>query len=326
MGTDAFSAEAIADLIESGSRAASRAAVRSLEGAFSRQVDALVSEIISLRTYIEASLDFAEEEIDFLENPEVSRRLANSQQQLKDLLICAEQGKTLQEGLSISLAGLPNAGKSSLLNYLAGYEAAIVTEIEGTTRDVLREQISLRGIPVRVNDTAGLRETDNPVEQEGVRRAWQEINRADAVIFLIDAKKGEGEADQAIIQKLPPEKTIIAYNKCDLLDDPNPETDALLISATTGEGIEGLLDRITGQSTDYNQTSQVFMARRRHVEALRNTGQCLIQAMESFETSRSGELMAEDLRQAQQHLNEITGEFTHEDLLGQIFSKFCIGK
>jgi tRNA modification GTPase len=323
---DLTQAEAIADLIESGSRAASRAAMRSLEGVFSQRIGELVAEIISLRVYIEAALDFAEEEIDFLENSDIGSRLEDSLQQLQQLLDQAEQGRTLQEGLSISLAGLPNAGKSSLLNYLAGYEAAIVTEIEGTTRDVLREHISLQGIPVRVNDTAGLRESDNPVEQEGVRRARNEISKADVVIFLVDCRNGLSEADRNVINDLDNDRLIQVFSKSDLLDDLQRDPQALYISTLSGEGMEMLISRITGQTTDYNQSSQAFMARRRHVDALLKARDTLRQAVESFNQTRSGELIAEDLRQAQHHLNEITGEFTSEDLLGHIFSNFCVGK
>ena len=300
--------------------------MRSLEGVFSQQIEILVDEIIALRAYIEAALDFAEEEIDFLENSDIGSRLEASQQQLQQLLDQAEQGRTLQEGLSISLAGLPNAGKSSLLNYLAGHEAAIVTEIEGTTRDVLREHISLQGIPIRVNDTAGLRESNNPVEQEGVRRAWDEIGKADVVIFLMDCRKGLTEADQIIINDLDSESLIQVFSKSDLLDQQQRDSQALYISTLNGEGMEALISRITGQTIDSNQSSQVFMARRRHVDALQKARDYLRQAVESFNQTRSGELIAEDLRQAQHHLNEITGEFTSEDLLGQIFSKFCVGK
>ncbi|MGD2173285.1 MAG: tRNA uridine-5-carboxymethylaminomethyl(34) synthesis GTPase MnmE, partial [Gammaproteobacteria bacterium] len=200
---DLTQAEAIADLIESGSRAASRAAMRSLEGRFSERVNALVDEIIELRAYVEAALDFAEEEIDFLEDSGVDQRLGRCTEHLRELLDQAEQGRSLQEGLTVALAGLPNAGKSSLLNYLAGYEAAIVTDIEGTTRDVLREQLSLKGIPVRISDTAGLRDTDNPVEQEGVRRAWKAIEQADAVLYLVDSTRGLVDADRRIIGDLP---------------------------------------------------------------------------------------------------------------------------
>ncbi|MDH3387909.1 MAG: tRNA uridine-5-carboxymethylaminomethyl(34) synthesis GTPase MnmE [Gammaproteobacteria bacterium] len=324
---DLTQAEAIADLIEAGSRAASRAALRSLEGRFSRQVNALVDEVIDLRTYIEAALDFAEEEIDFLDNSDISHRLAACSVHLQNLLDQAEHGRRLQEGLTVSLAGLPNAGKSSLLNYLAGYEAAIVTEIEGTTRDVLREHISLKGIPLKVSDTAGLRESQNPVEQEGIRRAWDSIAKADVVLYLVDSSRGLTVADRQIIDKLPADNLQLVFSKCDLpaADDACPD-DALVISTVSGEGIESLIQRITGQAADYNQDNQAFMARRRHVDALIRARDCIDQAADTFATTRSGELMAEDLRAAQRYLNEITGEFTSDDLLGKIFSSFCIGK
>ena len=324
---DLTQAEAIADLIESGSRAASRAAIRSLEGRFSQQVHSLVDEIINLRAFIEAALDFAEEEIDFLDNPNISQRLNDCNQHLQTLLAQAEQGRTLQEGLSVSLAGLPNAGKSSLLNYLAGYEAAIVTEIAGTTRDVLREHISLKGIPLKVHDTAGLRESQNPVEREGIRRAWETIAQSDITIYLVDSSKGLTPADREIIDQLAGANLQLVFSKNDLLAaDKQRDPESLTISTLTGDGMELLIQRITGQVSDYNQDNQAFMARRRHVDALLRARASVQQAMHIFNTTRSGELMAEDLRDAQQHLNEITGEFTNEDLLGKIFSTFCIGK
>jgi tRNA modification GTPase len=324
---DLTQAEAIADLIESGSRAASRAAMRSLEGRFSQQVHGLVDEIIDLRAFIEAALDFAEEEIDFLDNPDISRRLDDCNHHLQKLLAQAEQGRTLQEGLSVSLAGLPNAGKSSLLNYLAGYEAAIVTEIEGTTRDVLREHISLKGIPLKVNDMAGLRESQNPVEREGVRRAWETIEQADVVIYLVDSSKGLTAADREIIDRLASASLQIVFSKSDLpAAHAQRDPEILYISTASGAGMEMLIQSITGHVADYNQDNQAFMARRRHVDALLRAQESVQQARLTFNSTRSGELMAEDLRGAQRHLNEITGEFTNEDLLGKIFSTFCIGK
>ena len=324
---DLAQAEAIADLIESGSRAATRAAMRSLEGRFSSQVNLQVEGIIHLRAFIEAALDFAEEEIDFLENSDIQKRLQESIDGLQGLLDQAEQGRTLRDGLSVALAGIPNAGKSSLLNYLAGYEAAIVTEIEGTTRDVLREHISLQGIPIRLNDTAGLRESDNPVEQEGIRRARAEIANADVVIFLVDSSKGISAADKDIIEGLNSESLLLVYSKCDLIEAvKREEAEGLYISTVTGEGMETLIQRITGQSVDYNQDNQVILARRRHVEALTRARDAVKQAAEIFAQTRSGELMAEDLRQAQRQLAEITGEFSSDDLLGRIFSQFCVGK
>ena len=324
---DLTQAEAIADLIESGSRAASRAAIRSLEGRFSQQVHNLVDEIINLRAFIEAALDFAEEEIDFLDNSDISRRLDDCNQHLQTLLAQAEQGRTLQEGLSISLAGLPNAGKSSLLNYLAGYEAAIVTEIPGTTRDVLREHISLKGIPLKVNDTAGLRESLNPVEREGIRRAWETIKKSDVIIYLVDSSKGLTDADREIIDQLAGTSLQLVFSKSDLAQaNQQRDPESLTISTLSGDGMEMLIQRITGQVSDYNQDNQAFMARRRHVDALLRAQESVQQATHIFNTTRSGELMAEDLRGAQRYLNEITGEFTNEDLLGKIFSTFCIGK
>ncbi len=324
---DLTQAEAIADLIESGSRAATRAAMRSLEGRFSRQVNALVDEVVNLRAYVEAALDFAEEEIDFLENSDISQRLEDCARHLQELLQQAEHGRTLQEGLAVALAGLPNAGKSSLLNYLAGYEAAIVTEIEGTTRDVLREHISLKGIPLKINDTAGLRESDDPIEQEGIRRAWGAIADADVVLYLVDSSRGLSDADYRVIDRLPPENLQLVFSKSDLVASGSATADdALCISTISGAGMESLIERITGQISDYNQDKQAFMARRRHVDALQRALACILQASATFSDTRSGELMAEDLRGAQRYLNEITGEFTSDDLLGKIFSTFCIGK
>ena len=324
---DLTQAEAIADLIESGSRAATRAAMRSLQGRFSQQVHSLIDEIINLRAYIEAALDFAEEEIDFLNSGDISLRLEECSRHLQSLLEQAEQGRTLQEGLSVTLAGLPNAGKSSLLNYLAGYEAAIVTEIEGTTRDLLREHISLKGIPIKITDTAGLRESENPVEREGVRRAWETISQADVIIYLIDSGKGLSSADQKIIDELESDNLQLVFSKCDLsVPDRQPDPQALYISTLDGTGMEQLIERITGNVSDYNQDNQAFMARRRHVDALLRAQKAVLQATHTFDSTRSGELMAEDLREAQGFLNEITGEFTSEDLLGKIFSTFCIGK
>jgi tRNA modification GTPase len=324
---DLAQAEAIADLIESGSRAATKAAMRSLEGKFSTQVHQLVDEIINLRAYIEAALDFAEEEIDFLEDSVIGERLKQSLVSLNDILRQAENGRVLNEGLTVALAGLPNAGKSSLLNYLAGYEAAIVTEIAGTTRDVVREHISLKGIPLRINDTAGLRDSENLVEQEGIRRAWAEIDKADVILLLVDANIGVTKADRQIIERLGSAGYRLIYSKSDLLSGQsqrNPE--AHYISTLNGEGMDELIDLITCKFSDYNQDNQAIMARRRHVDALQKARASLQRAQQAFSDTRSGELMAEDLRDAQNSLSEITGEFTSDDLLGKIFSSFCVGK
>lgn len=324
---DLTQAEAIADLIESGSRAAAKAAMRSLEGEFSSLIRALVDDVISLRVFVESALDFAEEEIDFLADANISDKLRQNQLAIEQVLHQAQQGRILKDGLSLVLAGLPNAGKSSLLNHLAGYEAAIVTDIPGTTRDVIHEHISLKGIPVRVRDTAGLRESDNLVEQEGIKRAWQEINKADTVLLLIDASQGITPDDDKIIKQLESVNYQLVYSKCDLLTDGHQqEKDVSYISVHSGEGMDALINKITGEAKDFNQDNQTILARRRHIDALGRARQGLIQAREVFEATSSGELMAEDLRQVQQDLNEITGEFNTEDLLGQIFSRFCIGK
>ncbi len=324
---DLAQAEAVADLIESGSRAAAKAAMRSLQGIFSDQIQNLVNNITRLRSYVEAALDFAEEEIDFLADDSIQNQLQAISQDVGEILSNANQGRVLKEGLNLVLAGLPNAGKSSLLNCLAGYEAAIVTEIPGTTRDVLREHISLKGIPLHVHDTAGLHETENPVEQEGMRRAWLAIDKADSVILLVDASKGITAADEAIIKQVESINYELIYSKADLL----PQTAARepgknYISTRSGEGVSQLIDQITNNLSDYNQDDQTILARHRHIDALQRAATSLQQAGQIFRDTGSGELMAEDLRLAQQQLGEITGEFTTEDLLGEIFSKFCVGK
>ena len=324
---DLTQAEAIADLIESGSRAAARAAMRSLQGEFSGQIKKLTEQVINLRVYIESALDFAEEEIDFLAEAGIAEQLQRCLQGVENILSKAKQGRILNDGLSLVLAGQPNAGKSSLLNHLAGYEAAIVTDIPGTTRDVLHEHISLKGIPIRVRDTAGLRESSNPVEQQGIKRAWQEIKTADVVLLLVDASQGKTVSDQTIIDQLDGITYHLVYTKTDLLgQNQKREANAIYISVHNDEGVEELIDQITGALIDYNQEEHTLLARRRHVDALEKAALGLEKALEIFESTGSGELMAEDLRQVQRSLNEITGEFSNDDLLGQIFSRFCIGK
>ncbi len=324
---DLTQAEAIADLIESGSQAAARAAMRSLQGEFSNQVHQLVERIISIRSFIEAALDFAEEEIDFLAESDIQQRLNELIEQSQQILRKSEEGRILNEGMTLAIAGQPNAGKSSLLNYLAGYDAAIVTDIAGTTRDVIREHIALKGVPVKIIDTAGLRDSTDPVEQEGIRRAWQEIENADVVLLLIDSTKGITAEDIVIEQRLQDVPLKRLFTKMDLLSKPvHSDSSSLSISTKTGEGMEQLIEELTGRYHDYNHDQTTFIARQRHVEALKNTLQHVQQAKNIFDQTQSGELMAEDLRQAQRHLNEITGEFTSEDLLGRIFSSFCIGK
>ncbi len=324
---DLTQAEAIADLIESGSQAAAKAAMRSLQGVFSRQVHALVEEVIQLRSFVEAALDFAEEEIDFLAESDIELKIQHLIQSTQQILLQAEKGRVLNEGMTLAIAGQPNAGKSSLLNYLAGYDAAIVTDIAGTTRDVIREHIALKGVPVKIIDTAGLRESIDKVEQEGIKRAWKEIENADVVLLLVDALKGLTKQDEEILKRLQGLKYKIIYTKSDLLDETEKQKKSqIMVSTYTGAGIDDLIDDLTSNYNDYNHDQTTFIARKRHVDALSRTKNHLEYAAEIFSNTQSGELMAEDLRQAQICLNEITGEFNTEDLLGRIFSSFCIGK
>ncbi len=324
---DLTQAEAIADLIDSGSQAAARAAMRSLQGVFSQRVHDLVGQVVELRSFIEAALDFADEEIDFLAEDDLRQRLQAVIDCNQEILEQAQQGQVLREGMTLAIAGLPNAGKSSLLNHLAGYDAAIVTPVEGTTRDVIREHIALKGVPVRVIDTAGLRESSDPVEQEGIRRAWREIERADVVLLLIDASRPNYDHPAGIEQRLRQMAVKRVYTKSDLLSDPQRTAiGELLISTVSGEGIEALIDELTSDFEDFDHNESSFIARRRHVEALKQCRQHLSNALNVLRETSSGELVAEDLRYAQRHLNEITGQFTTEDLLGRIFSSFCIGK
>lgn len=326
---DLAQAEAVADLIEASTAAAARSAIRSLAGEFSRSIHALVEALIGLRLLIEATLDFPEEEIDILQRDDVAGRLDTLLRDVDRLLNRARQGSLLRSGLHAVLAGQPNVGKSSLLNHLAGEERAIVTAIPGTTRDALRETIHINGIPLHVVDTAGLREADNEVERIGIARSWQEIERADVVLHMLDARVGATAEDQAIAERFPAGvEQIRLYNKTDLAERPaGREASAgrvsLWLSAKTGEGMEALrqeLLRIAGWQAG---AEDAFLARERHLAALRRAQAHIEEARNHL---RQMELMAEELRLGQDALNEITGEFTPDDLLGEIFSRFCIGK
>lgn len=325
---DLAQAEAVADLIESSTEQSVRSAQKSMQGVFSAQIHELVDELTELRIYVEAAIDFVDEEIDFLSDGVVERRISALQEKVQKILKTAQQGRLLRDGMTVVLAGKPNAGKSSLLNALAGHEAAIVTDIAGTTRDVLRERIQIDGMPLHIIDTAGLRESGDAVEQEGVRRAHAEIGRADKILLLIDSREPESES---IIETLPPKVNLTKiYNKIDLLGiEPEiVETEHsthIYLSIKTGAGMELLREHLK-QSVGYNDGAvDVFIARRRHIEALTEAEQYISSAIGQLQ-HQSGELVAEDLRQAQNHLAEITGEFTSDDLLGRIFSSFCIGK
>lgn len=328
---DLAQAEAIADLIDSASEQAARQAMRSLEGDFSRHINALVHDITRLRMYVEAAIDFPEEEIDFLSDGKVGGDLNAICNQLKTVFHSARQGSLLREGMTVVIAGQPNAGKSSLLNALAGRESAIVTEIAGTTRDVLRENILIDGMPLHIIDTAGLRDSDDPVEQEGIRRAWTEINKADRILLVIDITRAPMGSliPPAFEAAAATGKLSILLNKCDLAPSatiPDSHTATLLpVSAKQGQGIDSLREHLK-QCMGFEDSDSAFIARRRHLQALEKADTHLACASDHLALALAGELVAEELRLAQQALSEITGEFTADDLLGQIFSSFCIGK
>ncbi len=326
---DLAQAEAVADLITSSTEHAVRSAQKSMQGVFSEQINQLVEELTELRIYVEAAIDFVDEEIDFLGDGVVETRLIRLLERIAQIQKTAKQGRLLRDGMTIVLAGKPNAGKSSLLNALAGHEAAIVTDIAGTTRDVLRERIQLDGMPLHIIDTAGLRDSDNKIEQEGIRRAWAEIEKADKILLLIDARETE---DSELLAALPSHIDITKiYNKIDLLGiapkiEQHQHQSEIYLSIKTGAGLELLTEHLK-QSVDFNaNTENVFIARRRHIEALNQGYESVSNALIQLQTSLAGELVAEDLRLAQNSLAEITGQFSSDDLLGKIFSSFCIGK
>jgi tRNA modification GTPase len=326
---DLAQAEAVADLIEASTVAAARSAMRSLSGEFSRRVHDLVERLIRLRTLIEGTLDFPDEEIDFLDGADATGQMKRLIEDIGNLLAASRQGRILRNGLHIVLAGQPNVGKSSLLNRLAGEDRAIVAALPGTTRDALRETIQIKGIPLHFVDTAGLRETEDDVERLGIARTWKEIERADVVLHMVDARHGMTEHDRAIANRLPGGvERLILYNKCDLAGHPGgrktSEGDvALWLSAKTGEGIEFLESELLRLAGWQASSEDVFLARERHLRALETALSHLQGALLGAERL---ELCAEELRLAQEALSEITGGFTSDDLLGEIFSKFCIGK
>ncbi|HTH61867.1 MAG TPA: tRNA uridine-5-carboxymethylaminomethyl(34) synthesis GTPase MnmE [Paraburkholderia sp.] len=335
---DLAQAEAVADLIEASTEAAARSAGRSLDGAFSRDIHAIVDDVVTLRMLVEATLDFPEEEIDFLEAADARGKLAAIRSRLDHVLADARQGALLREGLSVVLAGQPNVGKSSLLNALAGAELAIVTPVAGTTRDKISQTIQIEGIPLHVIDTAGLRETEDEVEKIGIERTWNEIGRADVVLHLLDARGGVTDEDRAIAARFPANVPVVrVYNKTDLAGQPasvsrDGSADGAVdcdvhLSAKHGDGIALLraeLLRIAGWQAD---AQSVYLARERHLIALRAAREHLAQAAaHADQNAQALDLFAEELRLAQEELNSITGEFTSDDLLGVIFSRFCIGK
>jgi len=324
---DLAQAEAIADLIAADSEQAARAAMRSMQGEFSAIIHQLVEELIQLRIYVESALDFPEEEIDFLADEAIANKLDAVKQKLSDVKKSAQQGRLLKEGMTVVIAGKPNAGKSSLLNQLAGQDSAIVTEIPGTTRDILREHIQIDGLPLHIIDTAGLRDSDDIVEQEGIKRAKQMIEKADRVLLVVDIK----DNDETILETLPEEIGITTiFNKVDTQNQPaeivEDQGTKIYLSAKTGEGVD-LLKQHLKDCMGYQQKNEgQFIARRRHLDAIDNAGQHLKIADINLHQLKAGELLAEELRLAQEALSSITGEFRSDDLLGRIFSDFCIGK
>ncbi len=332
---DLAQAEAIADLIESTSEQAARSAVRSLQGDFSAKVNGLVEELIALRIYVEAAIDFPEEEIDFLSDGKVLTDLNSILTSIEKLQKEAQQGSILREGMTVVIAGKPNAGKSSLLNALAGKEAAIVTEIAGTTRDVLREHIHIDGMPLHIIDTAGLRESDDKVEQIGIERAWAEIEKADQLILVADSNEVTSFNPSGIDPSFSKfeqfkDKLLIVANKIDLTKQRSLVIDenykVVPISAKHGTGIEQLKTQLK-EIVGYNQSSEgTFLARRRHLDAIEKSLDFCNKGKQQLVSFNAGELLADELRQAQNSLSEITGEFSADDLLGRIFSSFCIGK
>lgn len=330
---DLAQAEAVADLIESSTEQAARSAVRSLQGDFSKRVNDFLEELTHLRMYVEASIDFADEEIDFLAEAQVDQQLQDLLKTLDGITGSARQGRLLREGISVVLAGQPNAGKSSLHNLLAGHDAAIVTDVAGTTRDVLREQIHLDGLPLRISDTAGLHDaTDDIVELEGIRRTQNELAQADHILLIIDDSQGMTSQDQKILNDMPADKPLtVIRNKIDRSGHETGETiedgrATIFLSAKTGDGMELLRQHLFKAVGFHPEEEGVFIARRRHLDALRRARQAIVNGYDCLAGLGAGELLAEELRQAQNALGEITGTFTTEDLLDHIFSSFCIGK
>jgi tRNA modification GTPase len=330
---DLAQAEAVADLIDAGSLEAARAAMRSLQGDFSNMVQGLTDALIDLRAFVEAAIDFPEEEVDFLGDAALAERLTTVRGYFDAVAAAAGQGRLLRDGMTVVLAGRPNSGKSSLLNRLAGYDAAIVTAMPGTTRDVLRERIDIDGLPLHVLDTAGLRDSDDAVEREGVRRAGLEMARADRVLFVIDSSNDPlGRAFEEERGRLPANVPVtLVFNKIDLgaglpVDDTISGPQRIHVSAATGVGLDLLRSHLKTSVSFQTVGNGSISARRRHLEALARARECVESAARQLEQHRAGELVAEDLRSGQQALEEITGIFTADDLLGRIFGSFCIGK
>ncbi len=326
---DLAQAEAVADLIDASTESAARSAMRSLQGEFSRRIEALVAQLVELRMLVEATLDFPEEDIDPIDRSNARERLATLRASLQETLAMGRQGSLLRSGMHVVLVGRPNVGKSSLVNRLAGEEVAIVTPIPGTTRDAIRQTVALDGVPVHLIDTAGLRESTDVVETLGIARTWAEIEKADIAVMIVDARVGVIDADRETLEKLPVRlRRVIVHNKADLSNSTCGRSDdalgiRIVLSALTGAGVPILREVLLEIAGWHPGAEDVFMARERHVMALTHAGVSLGAAEDVM---RQTELLAEELRLAQEALNGITGAFTADDLLGEIFSRFCIGK
>lgn len=326
---DLAQAESVADLIDAASEEAAKSALRSLQGEFSNAVHEIVARLIDLRMLVEACIDFPDEDIDFLQAADALGKLSGIQQQLRYLLTQAKQGSLLREGVHVVLVGQPNVGKSSLLNQLAGDEVAIVTAVAGTTRDTVREEIEIQGVPFHIIDTAGLRETSCEVEQIGIARTWAAVDKATLALLLVDSRKAITSQDEAILSRLPPNLPVVqVFNKIDLLPreaevEREGGVSRVYVSAKSGAGLD-LLRQSLLQMAGWEQTGEgAFMARERHLQALEVARTCLEKAAENW---RELEFFAEELKLAQNALSSITGAFGADDLLGEIFSRFCIGK
>lgn len=333
---DLAQAEAIADLIDASSEQAAKSAMSSLQGVFSNKINELVNLLINLRIFVEAAIDFPEEEIDFLSDGKIETQLKDVIKQLNDVRSEAKQGSLLREGMKVVIAGRPNAGKSSLLNALSGRDSAIVTDIAGTTRDVLREHIHIDGMPLHIIDTAGLRDAYDEVERIGIERAWLEIEQADRVLLMVDGTTTTEINPEKLwpefMQRLPSHIPVtVIRNKADLTGETLGYSDVsqyslIRLSARTGNGVDLLREHLK-QTMGFSATSEGgFLARRRHLQSLEQAAKHLDNGLEQLITYHAGELLAEELRLAQESLSEITGSFTSDDLLGKIFGSFCIGK
>lgn len=329
---DLTQAEAIADLIDASSVAAARSAMQSLQGHFSKEINQLVEQVTLLRMYVEAAIDFPDEEIDFLSDGNVLAHLEKIQLQLNHTLAKTKQGAVLNEGLKVVIIGYPNAGKSSLMNFFSGEETAIVSEIPGTTRDILKEHVLIDGMPLKIIDTAGLRNSADILEEEGIKRAWKEIPFADRILLVIDASETPIEKiqDHALVKELHEysDKLSIVRNKIDLTEEVLCDklcNKIINISVKTGQGMTDLIQHLK-QCIGYDNQETAYLARRRHLDSLHRAKRHFDLAVEQLVVRQAGELVAEELRHAQNVLSEITGEFRSDDLLGKIFSSFCIGK